>query len=55
MPRLGGARQDKRGIASIIGITPRTVHFHIANARQKLDASSLSQTVATAIKRGLLP
>jgi LuxR family transcriptional activator of conjugal transfer of Ti plasmids len=42
-------------IAGIIGITPRTVHFHIANARRKLDASSLSQTVATAIKRGLLP
>jgi LuxR family transcriptional activator of conjugal transfer of Ti plasmids len=42
-------------IASIIGITPRTVHFHIANARRKLDASSLSQTVATAVKRGLLP
>jgi LuxR family transcriptional activator of conjugal transfer of Ti plasmids len=42
-------------IASIIGITPRTVHFHVANARRKLDASSLSQTVATAIKRGLLP
>jgi LuxR family transcriptional regulator, activator of conjugal transfer of Ti plasmids len=42
-------------IAVIIGISPRTVVFHIENARKKLGASSLTQCVAIAMKHGLLP
>jgi LuxR family transcriptional regulator, activator of conjugal transfer of Ti plasmids len=42
-------------IANIIGISPRTVVFHLDNARRKLDASSLAQCVATATRLGLLP
>lgn len=39
----------------ILGITKRTVEFHLDNARTKLDAVTLSQAVAEAIRRDLLP
>jgi LuxR family transcriptional activator of conjugal transfer of Ti plasmids len=41
--------------AILIGIAPRTVVFHLEKARQKLDASSIAQCVAEAMRRGLLP
>jgi LuxR family transcriptional activator of conjugal transfer of Ti plasmids len=41
--------------AILIGISPRTVVFHVEKARQKLNASSIAQCVAEAIRRGLLP
>ena len=41
--------------AQILGVTKRTVEFHLDNARSKLSASTLSQAVAEAVKRGLLP
>lgn len=41
--------------AILVGIAPRTVVFHIEKARQKLNASSIAQCVAEAMRRGLLP
>jgi LuxR family transcriptional activator of conjugal transfer of Ti plasmids len=42
-------------IAVLVGISKRTVIFHLENARIKLGAASLTQCVAEAIRRGLLP
>ena len=41
--------------AILVGIAPRTVVFHLENARRKLDAASMAQCVAEALRRGLLP
>jgi LuxR family transcriptional regulator, activator of conjugal transfer of Ti plasmids len=41
--------------AILIGIASRTVVFHLEKARQKLNASSIAQCVAEAMRRGLLP
>jgi LuxR family transcriptional activator of conjugal transfer of Ti plasmids len=41
--------------AILIGTAPRTVVFHLEKARQKLNASSIAQCVAEAMRRGLLP
>lgn len=41
--------------AAILHLKPRTVLFHIENARRKLEATTCTQAVAIAIKRGLLP
>jgi LuxR family transcriptional regulator, activator of conjugal transfer of Ti plasmids len=41
--------------AILIGIAPRTVVFHLEKARQKLNASSIAQCVAAAMRRDLLP
>jgi LuxR family transcriptional regulator, activator of conjugal transfer of Ti plasmids len=41
--------------AILIGIAPRTVVFHLEKAREKLNASSIAQCVAEAMRRGLLP
>lgn len=41
-------------IAVLVGISPRTVVFHLENARRKLGATSLAQCVAVALRRGLL-
>lgn len=42
-------------IATLVGIAPRTVVFHLENCRQKLAATSITQCVAEALRRGLLP
>ncbi len=42
-------------IATLVSIAPRTVVFHLENCRRKLDAASIAQCVAEAIRRGLLP
>ncbi len=39
----------------ILGIARRTVEFHLDNARAKLDAATVSQAVAEAARRKLLP
>jgi LuxR family transcriptional activator of conjugal transfer of Ti plasmids len=41
--------------AMLVEIAPRTVVFHLENARRKLDAASIAQCVAEALRRGLLP
>ncbi|WP_439361583.1 autoinducer binding domain-containing protein [Bradyrhizobium sp. DASA03007] len=41
-------------IAVLIAIAPRTVVFHLENARRKLGAASIAQCVAMALRRGLL-
>lgn len=41
-------------IAILIGISRRTVVFHLENARIKLGCSSIAQCVAEAMRRGLL-
>jgi LuxR family transcriptional activator of conjugal transfer of Ti plasmids len=41
-------------IAVLVGVAPRTVVFHLENARRKLDATSIAQCVAEALRRGLL-
>lgn len=40
--------------ATILGITTRTVVFHLENARSKLGASTVTQAVAEASHRGLI-
>ncbi|WP_168213060.1 MULTISPECIES: autoinducer binding domain-containing protein [unclassified Bradyrhizobium] len=42
-------------VSILVGIAPRTVVFHLERARQKLNASSIAQCVAEAMRRGLLP
>ncbi|CAN7219926.1 autoinducer binding domain-containing protein [Bradyrhizobium sp. LjRoot220] len=41
--------------AVLVGIAPRTVVFHLENARRKLRATSIAQCVAEALRRRLLP
>jgi LuxR family transcriptional activator of conjugal transfer of Ti plasmids len=41
--------------ALLTGISPRTVVFHLETARRKLEAASIAQCVAEAMRRGLLP
>jgi LuxR family transcriptional activator of conjugal transfer of Ti plasmids len=41
-------------IAVLVEISPRTVVFHLENARRKLGAASIAQCVAEALRRGLL-
>ncbi|KRR11010.1 autoinducer binding domain-containing protein [Bradyrhizobium valentinum] len=41
-------------IAVLVQIAPRTVVFHLENARRKLGAASIAQCVAEALRRGLL-
>ena len=41
-------------IAVLVAIAPRTVVFHLENVRRKLDAVSIAQCVAIALRRGLL-
>jgi LuxR family transcriptional activator of conjugal transfer of Ti plasmids len=41
--------------AVLVKIAPRTVVFHLENARRKLCAVSTAQCVAEALRRGLLP
>lgn len=41
-------------IAVLMEITPRTVAFHLENARRKLGAASIAQCVAEALRLGLL-
>lgn len=41
-------------IAVLVEIAPRTVAFHLENARRKLGAASIAQCVAEALRRGLL-
>ncbi|MBO4225297.1 autoinducer binding domain-containing protein [Bradyrhizobium neotropicale] len=41
-------------IAVLVGVAPRTVVFHLDNARRKLGAASIAQCVAEALRRGLL-
>jgi LuxR family transcriptional activator of conjugal transfer of Ti plasmids len=48
----GKTMQD---IASLLGVTPRGVKFHLDNARRNLAALSLPHAVALAIRQGLLP
>jgi LuxR family transcriptional regulator, activator of conjugal transfer of Ti plasmids len=53
---LAWAAQGKTvaDMAILIGIAPRTVVFHLENARRKLDAASIAQCVAEALRRGIL-
>jgi DNA-binding CsgD family transcriptional regulator len=42
-------------IARIVGVTERTVRFHVEGIFMKLDTSSRTQAVAVAMEHGLLP
>ena len=41
--------------AILVAIAPRTVVFHLENARRKIGAASITQCVAEALRRRLLP
>ena len=43
-----------REIALLLGISERTVRFHIANACRRLGAERRSEAVALAVDRGLI-
>jgi len=42
-------------IGSIIGLTERTINFHLARACEKLGVYRRQAAVAIALQRGLLP
>ncbi len=54
---LGWASAGKtmQETATILGLTPRVVKFHLDNGRKKLGASTLPHAVALALRRELLP
>jgi LuxR family transcriptional regulator, activator of conjugal transfer of Ti plasmids len=54
---LGWASAGKtmQEMATILGVTPRVVKFHLDNGRKKLGASTLPHAVALALRRELLP
>jgi DNA-binding CsgD family transcriptional regulator len=41
-------------IATLIGIAPATVHFHVENAKKRLGLKSRTQAVALLVLRGIL-
>lgn len=41
--------------ATILGISPKTVEFHLANCGKKLGTATKSQTILAAARKGLLP
>lgn len=41
--------------AAILGISPKTVEFHLGNCGRKLGATSKAQTILAAARKGLLP
>ncbi|CAA7620030.1 PAS-domain containing protein [Magnetospirillum sp. UT-4] len=41
--------------ATILGISPKTVEFHLANCGRKLGTATKSQTILAAARKGLLP
>jgi LuxR family transcriptional activator of conjugal transfer of Ti plasmids len=53
---LGWASAGKtmQEMATILGVTPRVVKFHLDNGRKKLGASTLPHAVALALRRDLL-
>lgn len=42
-------------IGRILGITRRTTHFHIANCKKKLAATTVAEAVAKAVSRHIVP
>ena len=53
--RLVAAGQSNNQIAGSLGITERTVKFHVTAVFNKLGADNRAQAVALAGRRGLLP
>jgi DNA-binding NarL/FixJ family response regulator len=53
--RLVAAGQSNQQIAESLGITERTVKFHVTAIFNKLGADNRAQAVAIASRRGLLP
>jgi DNA-binding NarL/FixJ family response regulator len=53
--RLVAVGQSNRQIAASLGITERTVKFHVTAIFNKLGADNRAQAVAVAGRRGLLP
>lgn len=41
--------------SAILGISPKTVEFHLANCGRKLGAATKAQTILAAARKGLLP
>lgn len=41
--------------SAILGISPKTVEFHLGNCGKKLGTASKSQTILAAARKGLLP
>lgn len=41
--------------ATILGISPKTVEFHLANCGKKLGTATKAQTILAAARKGLLP
>lgn len=42
-------------IGTLLGISPRTVNFHVENAVRKLRAANRSQAVVFAAQQGVIP
>jgi DNA-binding NarL/FixJ family response regulator len=52
--RLLAAGKSNREIAESLGITDGTVKIHVAHLFAKLDVSSRTEAIATALRRGLV-
>jgi DNA-binding CsgD family transcriptional regulator len=39
---------------TILGLSPRTVKFHLENVRRKLDCQTTVQAAAAAVRKGLI-
>ena len=53
--RLMASGQSNRDIATALGITERTVKFHVTSILNRLGADNRTQAVALAVRRGILP
>ena len=51
---MNAITQQSSDIAQILGITPRTVTFHLNNVVAKLGASSKCQAISWALKQGVV-
>ncbi len=51
---LGLRRQNRPGMAQIVGVSERTVNFHLTSVIKKLGASNRRHAVAKAVMYGLV-
>ena len=54
LPLIAAGLSNKQ-IAQALGVSERTVKFHITSIFHKLGADNRAQAVALAVQRGLLP
>ena len=51
--QLVASGQSDKEIATLLNISPRTAHVHIANVLRKMEARSRTEAAVRAVKEGL--